>query len=65
MADPPPYSRQHPGAPRWVKVFGAVAIVLVVLLVIALLGGGEHGPSRHTSSGGAVGQSALLAGHAL
>ncbi|MGH3023765.1 MAG: hypothetical protein ACRDNI_08935 [Gaiellaceae bacterium] len=45
----------HPGAgddhgvPRWVKVFGIVALVAVVLLVVAILiGGGDHGPSRHT-----------------
>jgi glycogen debranching enzyme len=34
MADPPPY----PGAPRWVKVFGIVAIALAVVL-ISLPGG--------------------------
>ena len=37
----------HPGAPRWVKVSVIVAGVLVVLVVIALLVGGDHGPGRH------------------
>lgn len=38
--------------PRWVKVFGFSALVLVLLLVIMLLtGAGGHGPGRHTSSG--------------
>jgi hypothetical protein len=45
MADLPPY----PGTPRWVKVFGA--IVVVVLILFALLmharGPGGHGPRRH------------------
>jgi len=50
MADRPPY----PGTPRWVKAFGIVAIVLVVLVAIMLLSG--HGPGRHTSSGDAGGQ---------
>jgi hypothetical protein len=50
MANRPPY----PGTPRWVKVFGIIVIV-VVLLVVAMMfiGGGEHGPGRHTPSGDA------------
>jgi hypothetical protein len=36
------------GTPRWVKVFLAVAAVLVVLAIaVALVSGGEHGPGRH------------------
>ena len=31
--------------PRWVKVFGAVGIVVVVLFLLLHLGGG--GPGRH------------------
>ncbi len=50
MADPPPY----PGAPRWVKVFGIVFIVLVLLFVARMfIGGGKHGPGRHATSGDA------------
>ncbi len=37
--------------PRWVKVFGVIALVLVVLLAILLLSGG-HGPGRHTGGAG-------------
>jgi hypothetical protein len=33
------------GTPRWVKVFVVVGLVLVVVLIVALLGG--HGPGRH------------------
>ena len=42
---PPPY----PGIPRWVKVFGIIAIGLVLLFVIVVLTGvgGPHGPGRH------------------
>ena len=36
--------------PRWVKVFGVIAIVVFLLFVGQLLvGGGRHGPSRHVS----------------
>jgi hypothetical protein len=31
--------------PRWVQVFTVVGLILVVVLIVALLGG--HGPSRH------------------
>lgn len=38
------------GTPRWVHVFGIIALVLVLLFVILLLtGGGGHGPGRHTA----------------
>ncbi len=36
--------------PRWVKVFGSIAIVVFLLFVVQLIaGGGRHGPSRHAS----------------
>lgn len=38
--------------PRWVKVFGIIAFVLVLLFVILQLTGGVHGPGRHTQSEG-------------
>ena len=38
---------RHPGAPRWVKVSAIIAGVLILLVVIALLVGGDHGPGRH------------------
>lgn len=41
----PPPTDQRIGAPRWVKVFGIVGAVLVVLVVVMLLTG--HGPGRH------------------
>ena len=43
------------GTPRWVKVFGIIALVLVVLFVISLLAGVRHGPGMHTPSGDAGG----------
>jgi hypothetical protein len=45
--------KKHLGAshstPLWVKVFGIIALVLILLVGIMLLsgGGGEHGPGRH------------------
>ena len=64
MANRPPYpgtdddsgvrptADRPPSTPRWVKVFGIIVIV-VVLLVIAMMfiGGGEHGPNRHSLGG--------------
>jgi hypothetical protein len=63
MADPPPY----PGTPRWVKVFGIIVIVAVLLVVAMMFIGGEHGPGRHTPSGDAGGQvppSSVMEDHA-
>ena len=53
MTDPPAY----PGAPRWVKVSGIIAIGLVLLVVIVVVTGvgGPHGPGRHIPSGDAGG----------
>jgi hypothetical protein len=45
MAEPDPGTT--PGTPRWVKVVGIIAVVLLLLLGIIILIGGEHGPSRH------------------
>ena len=49
MADLPPYS-----TPRWVKIVGIVALVLVLLVGIVFITGmgGNHGPGRHMPSGG-------------
>lgn len=47
MANRPPY----PGTPRWVKVFGIILIVVVLLVIARIFIGGEHGPGRHAPSG--------------
>ena len=41
------------GTPRWVKVFGLIALVVIVLFVVLLVVGGPggHGPRRHLSPG--------------
>ena len=59
MVDPSPYSdsRNDAGStPRWVKVFGIVAIVLVLLFGVMMLTGGlgGHGPGRHAPSSSAT-----------
>jgi len=42
------------GTPRWVKMSGIVALVLILLVgVLLVTGGGNHGPGRHTGSGDA------------
>ena len=48
LPDPDTGDDTRVGTPRWVKVFGIIAVVVVLLFVISLLiGGGEHGPGRH------------------
>jgi len=53
MPDLPAY----PGTPRWVKIVGAVSLVLLLVLGFLLVTGvgGEHSPSRHLPFGGAGG----------
>ena len=46
MADPTE-PESTTGTPRWVKVFGIIALVVILLLVVLLFTG------RHTPSGGA------------
>jgi hypothetical protein len=67
MADPPPSRdaddgtdnepdrESTPGTPRWVKVFGIVCLILILLFVVMVFAGGGHGPGRHTASGKAGG----------
>jgi hypothetical protein len=51
-----------PGTPLWVKVFGIVALVLVLLVIIMLFaGGGSHGPGRHIPSSDAGNHIPLIA----
>ncbi len=79
MADPPPYPDSYgdtgdgstTGPPRWVKVFGIIALVLVLLVVALLLvsgGPGSHGPGRHTGGqtpSSRVTESGRVRGHTL
>jgi len=59
MVDLPP--DHDTGTPRWVKVAGIIALILVVLFVVIIVTGrgGSHGPGRHTfvgeTSGGHTG----------
>lgn len=45
------HPESYPGAPRWVKVMGIIAVVvgLLILLFLATGGPGGHGPGRHAS----------------
>ena len=49
------------GPPRWVKVSGIIALALVVLVLIVLLAGGNHGPGRHQAARARGGQLTLVA----
>jgi hypothetical protein len=48
-----PTEDRPPRTPRWVKVSGFIAIVVVLLFVVLHLTGlhGGHGPGQHMSSG--------------
>ncbi|MEO7399068.1 MAG: plastocyanin/azurin family copper-binding protein [Ilumatobacteraceae bacterium] len=67
MADPTgdPVTRNRPATPAWVKVLGIVALVLVLLVaVLMLVSGGQHGPGVHAPSGDAGGQTPSSSGPA-
>jgi hypothetical protein len=52
-----PTEDRPPRTPRWVKVSGIIAIVLVLLVVgLMLFGGGQHGPMRHMPSSSGIEQ---------
>jgi hypothetical protein len=65
MADRPSSSERDGsadrGPPRWVKVSGIIALVLILLVLIVLLVGGNHRPGRHQSSRGYGGPPPLVA----
>lgn len=63
-ADPRP-SPGPPGVPRWLKVLvGVFAILAMLVLLLAMLGGGQHGPGRHQGGGILEGSSYVAAGTA-
>jgi preprotein translocase subunit SecG len=43
--------RSPPAAPRWVKVFGIVSAVILLVVLVLLLTGSNHGPGRHLDGG--------------
>lgn len=47
--------------PRWVKIFGIIALLLALLIVFIVFTGigGPHGPSRHVPSTDAGGKTLL------
>jgi hypothetical protein len=50
-----PAGELPPGVPRWVKVLGTSAGIVILLVVVAMiLIGGRHGPGRHLHGGHAA-----------
>jgi hypothetical protein len=56
MAAPLRYrdSKTH-STPRWVKVFGIIALIVVLLVFLLLVTRGPHRPGRHLNGGGTPG----------
>jgi hypothetical protein len=71
MADPPRSPDIEPHTtPRWVKVSGIIALVVILLVVILLVTGvatgpGGHGPSRHTGGLGGHTPPASITAHGV
>ena len=48
------------GMPRWVKAAALVtAVLLAAIVLMVVLGEGEHGPGRHTGGSGNHGRAAV------
>ena len=50
MAEFLPDNDDDAGTPRWVKVFGTIGSVVILLVAIVLFSG--HGPGRHVPGNG-------------
>ncbi len=52
-ADPTEHGDGYPGTPLWVKVFGIIAVLVLLLVGFIVFSGfgGPHGPQRHGASG--------------
>jgi hypothetical protein len=45
---PPPMSGRRPATPRWVKGLGVLLLAAALIVAVVLLqGGDQHGPGRH------------------
>jgi hypothetical protein len=52
MTDPaPPSNQTPPPRPTWVKVSLIVAVVVIGVVVVMAIAGGDHGPGRHLPGG--------------
>lgn len=56
---------QPPGIPRWVKISGIVVGIFILVLVITMLAGGNHGSDRHKPSAAAHAGQTLTVGSSL
>lgn len=50
MPEPTPDARDDEGTPLWVKIVGALVLLMLIAFVVLALVDGGHGPSRHAPS---------------
>jgi hypothetical protein len=41
---------EQPGVPRWVKIFGLIALAIAIVFAILMFLGVEHGPGLHSTA---------------
>lgn len=53
--------QSRPPTPRWVKIFGIIALIIVLLFVVLLLAPGQHGPRSSFGPRGYIASGATAA----
>ena len=46
---------ERPGVPRWVKIFGLIALAITIVFAIVMFLGVEHGPGLHSTASMSLG----------
>lgn len=53
MSGSPPSTAGRPATPRWVKgLAGAFVLAILIVVIVMVVSGGQHGPGMHTGMGG-------------
>jgi uncharacterized cupredoxin-like copper-binding protein len=66
MAETPQAPAGRPATPRWVKGLGvAFVIAILVVVIVMVVTGGQHGPGMHTVAGSPTAAPSSVAGAAV